>query len=68
MKPSEIKAALVAKGVRQADIARQTEYSGPYVHDVIVGNRRNERIETAIAEAIGRPVEEVFPVASAPAA
>lgn len=56
----ERKAALVLKGIRQADIARATGFSGAYVNDVIAGNRRSDEIEAAIAEAIGRPVGEVF--------
>lgn len=63
MTPREIKAALVERGVRQADIARATKYSGAYVNDVIAGKRRCAPIEQAIAEAIGKPVGDVFPVA-----
>lgn len=66
MTPREIKAALVEKGVTQAHIARtanpEHEYSRAMVNDVINGNRRNTSIETAIAEAIGKSVAEVFPV------
>lgn len=56
----ERKAALVLNGVRQADIARATGFSGAYVSDVISGYRRNAEIERAIARAIGHPVKEVF--------
>lgn len=56
----ERKAALVLNGVRQADIARATGFSGAYVSDVISGYRRNAAIERAIARAIGHPVKEVF--------
>lgn len=61
MKPNEIKAALVLAGVRQVAIARATQLSGAYVSDVIAGNRRSEKIERAIAKAIGLPVRDVFP-------
>jgi lambda repressor-like predicted transcriptional regulator len=60
MKPNEIKAALVLAGVRQVTIARATGFSGAYVADVITGNRRSEKIERAIAEAIGKRVPQVF--------
>jgi transcriptional regulator with XRE-family HTH domain len=55
------KAALVEHGKRQADIARATGFSEGYVSDVLKGNRRSPMIETAVAEAIQRPLEEVFP-------
>lgn len=60
MQPNEIKAALVLAGVRQVSIARKARFSGPYVADVIAGNRRNARIEQAIADAIGKEPDEVF--------
>jgi predicted transcriptional regulator len=72
MSPNEIKAALVERGVKQVSIARLVDLSPQYVYDVISGARRNEKIESAIAVAICRPVEEVFPVeqpaSAAPAA
>jgi transcriptional regulator with XRE-family HTH domain len=54
------KAELVRNGVTQAEIARRTGFSLGYVGDVIAGNRRSPKIQSAIAEAIGRPVREVF--------
>lgn len=55
------KAALVEHGRSQADIARKTGFSEAYVSDVLKGYRRSVPIESAVAEAIGRPVDEVFP-------
>ena len=52
--------------IGQAEIARQIGVSRVYVHDVLHGRRRSDRIEAAIAEAIGRPVAEVFPPRVAP--
>lgn len=57
----ERKAALVARGVSQAEIARAVPCSEAYVSDVIAGNRRSDRIEELVARAIGKPVEDVFP-------
>jgi len=57
----EIKAALVAVGVKQVDIARQVGHSGPFVSDVIMRRRRSPAIERAIADAIGKPLKKVFP-------
>lgn len=62
MTSREIKAALVAADVKQVEIARRADRSPQLVNDVITGARRNEAIESAIAEVIGKPVAEVFPV------
>lgn len=56
-----IKAALERAGKLQADIARATDLSPQLVGEVIRRTRRNVKIEGAIAEAIGKPVAEVFP-------
>lgn len=57
----EIKAALLAKGIKQVEIARRVGHSGAYVNDVITRKRRSLAIERAIAEAIGKPLKKVFP-------
>ena len=70
------KAELARRGVRQSDIARALDVSDTAVSDVVIGRSRSARIEQAIAAALGRAVEEVFPprgaassaVAAAPAA
>lgn len=59
--PQDRKAELVRRGVRITRIARDLGFSQPYVSDVIAGNRRSERIEQAVADAIGLPVADVFP-------
>ncbi|HVX40315.1 MAG TPA: helix-turn-helix transcriptional regulator [Gemmatimonadaceae bacterium] len=56
----ERKAALVNAGVTQADIARATKLSQAFVSDVIAGFRRSDVVETLVARAIGKPVDEVF--------
>lgn len=61
--PTERKVALLRAGITQSQIARQLRTSLQYVNDVLYGRRRSPRIEAAIAEAIGRPVEDVFPPA-----
>lgn len=63
MAPNEIKAALVAKAVKQADIARQVGHAPSFVNDVITRKRRSPAIEKAIAQAIGKPVSRVFEAA-----
>ena len=61
MQPHEIRAALVLARVTITSIARDLGVKPPTVHAVITGKRPTPRIRQAIAEAIGRPVEEVFP-------
>ncbi len=61
MTGQEIKAALVAKGIKQTEIARRVGHSQPFVNDVITRKRRSPAIERAIAEAIGKPLKKVFP-------
>ena len=56
-----IKSQLKQAGVRQVDIARRLKITPVSVHDVITGKRRTGRIRAAIAEAIGKPVDKVFP-------
>lgn len=60
MTAREIKAALVLRGVRQSDIARKLKLSPAYISDVIARNRRSDRVERAVAQAIGEPVNMVF--------
>lgn len=62
----ERKAALVAVGVSQADIARAADKSQAFVSDVIAGHRRSERVEELVARAIGKPVSDVFEPREAP--
>lgn len=55
------KAEIARRNVRQADIARRLDVSDTAVSDVVSGRSRSARIEQAVADAIGMPVEEVFP-------
>lgn len=63
--PNERKAELVRLGLTQAGIARDHGVKRAHLHLVLMGVRRSERIEQAIADAIGRPVDEVFPARDA---
>jgi lambda repressor-like predicted transcriptional regulator len=65
MEPQDIKAELVRRKVKQADIARQVGHSAPFVNDVISRKRRSPAIEKAVAEAIGKPLKKVFPEVAA---
>lgn len=59
--PLQRKAALILHGVRQADIARSLGVTATHVSDVVHGRRRSPRVERAIAEALGRSPEDLFP-------
>lgn len=61
MKPNEIKAALVLNGITATSIAKTIGLPRPNVSETISGVRKTKRIRKAIANAIGMPVEEVFP-------
>jgi lambda repressor-like predicted transcriptional regulator len=63
MSPNEIKSSLVLSGCTQVSIARALNVSPASVNDVITGKTVSARIREAIAEAIGRPVEEIWPEA-----
>jgi lambda repressor-like predicted transcriptional regulator len=60
MTPRERKAALVLAGVTHRTIAEKAGKSYGYVSEVVRGTRRNEVIQQLVADAIGRPVEEVY--------
>lgn len=60
MTPFDRKVELLRNRVPQAEIARRTGHSEAYVSEVIRGTRRSERIEAAVAAALGLPVAEVF--------
>jgi lambda repressor-like predicted transcriptional regulator len=57
----EIKAALALAGIYQTDIARKVGVHPVHVNDVIYGRRPTPRIRAAIAEAINKPVSEIWP-------
>lgn len=61
MKPNEIRAALVLRGITVTSIADRVGAKRPNVSMVISGARPTQRIRAAIAEAIGKPVDKVFP-------
>ena len=61
MKPNEILAALMLKGIRLVDIARRLNVSRGTVSNIIHRRTQSRRIQAAIAEAIGKNVDEVWP-------
>ena len=62
MSPIDRKVELLRKGVSMSEIARELDppVSLNHVSRVVAGERRSPRVEAAIAEAIGLPLDAVF--------
>lgn len=61
MSPADRKAELVRNGQKMVRIARELGVSVSHVSLVVSGFRRNRRVEQAVADAIGKPLDGVFP-------
>lgn len=63
LKPNDRKAELTRVGLSMSEIGRRLDppASPTQVSEVVAGRRRSRRIEQAIADAIGMPIEAVFP-------
>lgn len=63
MKPNEIRAEMVLRGVKIVDIAKKAKVTPGAVHQAIncTGNFKGYRIRPYIADAIGKPVDEIWP-------
>lgn len=61
MSPADRKAELVRHGRKITAIARELGVSISHVSLVVSGHRRSPLIERAVADAISRPVDQVFP-------
>lgn len=59
--PRERKAALMLAGKRYRDLTDAADATEAAISLVINDRLRSERIEAAIAQAIARPRDEVFP-------
>lgn len=56
-----IKIQMIQSGVTIVEIASAIGVTPSAVHQVITGLRNTPRIRTAIAQAIGKPVEKIWP-------
>lgn len=56
-----IRAEMVRAGVSNAQIARDEQVSTVYVYYVLIGKRPGYRIRRAIAKAVNKPVEKLWP-------
>lgn len=61
MKPNEIRAALLLQDVRPTEIANRLKVSRAAVSSVISGTLKSARIQEAIANVIGKKIEEIWP-------
>ncbi|HBS58113.1 MAG TPA: hypothetical protein DEA44_02475 [Firmicutes bacterium] len=61
MKPNEIRAELLLKGIRPTMIASKLKVSRAAVSNVISGKFKSIRIQEEIAQLIDRTVEEIWP-------
>jgi len=59
---NHLHAALVRRGISQADIARRLDLDRRTVNHVVRGRGRSRRVEELIAELIGRSATAMFPV------
>ena len=63
MTPTEIKAALVLKGVKMNEIARKCNVKPTTISQVIAGRSKSIRIQFTIARIIERDFHEIWPEA-----
>ncbi len=61
LSPRERKAWLMMAGYSIASFAKHIQVSPALVSMVVNDHHRNEKVETALAVAIRKPLEEVFP-------
>ena len=61
MTEKEIRILLILSDVSQVSIARKCGKPKSYVHQVITGERAFPEIRQAIADAVGRPIKQLWP-------
>jgi predicted transcriptional regulator len=61
MTPNKIRALLVERGIRQAEIAKELGVTPPAVCAVLNGHWRSPRVEAHIAKRLGIPQEKLWP-------
>jgi lambda repressor-like predicted transcriptional regulator len=61
MTSKEIIILLKLLDVTQTSVANKLKMTVPAVNSVIKGLRKNPRIRQAIADAVGRPVHQIWP-------
>lgn len=61
MEPIDIRILLMRARKSQSGIARELGVTQGFVGQVILGLRHTQRVRSAIAKAVGRPVEKLWP-------
>ena len=61
MTPQEIRIEILRANTTMAKIARAAKVSRGFVWQVVYGLRRTRRIREAIAQAVGKPIQELWP-------
>lgn len=61
MTPRKIKSLLIAKGIKQSDIASHLGVSRASVSGTISGYWTSRRVSEEIASRLNLPVEKIFP-------
>lgn len=64
MSPRDRKAELIRNGRTMTEIADSLDLTVSHVAQVIRGIRRSPAVEKAVADAIGKPVKQVFGAAA----
>jgi predicted transcriptional regulator len=61
MTPNKIKSMLVERGISISSIAKNLGVSQPTVSQTIKGTTVSFRVREAISNAIGKPIEKLWP-------
>ena len=61
MTPEEIRIELIRAKTTMAKIAKTAKVTRAFVWQVVYGVRRTRRIREAIAQAVGKPIQELWP-------
>jgi len=61
MKSIEIRVLLLRAGKTQGQIAKELGITRAFVNQVVLGVRHTSYIREAIAKAVGKPVEKLWP-------
>ena len=64
MEPIDIRILLMRARKSQSQIARELGVTQGFVGQVILGLRHTQRVRSAIANAVGKPVEKLWPQAN----
>ena len=60
----EIKAMLILKGIKQADIAKELHVSRAAVSAVVCGKGTSRRIKEHIARRLNKDIDDLWPMAA----